>query len=156
MISLDADDWLPDPEVFARVMAAYADQDTWITYGSYVCSNGEMVFNAPLKDAAEIRNVEWRTSHLRTWKLWLWNKIRPTDFLDRHGAPLRCAGDVAWMMAMIEMAGNLHSKWLPDCNYVYNRDNPESCGKIRRDEQFANAAWIRSLPRYSEVTHPHA
>ena len=34
---------------------------------------------------------------------------------------LRCGGDTAWMLPMIEMAGNNHSKWLKEINYIYNQ-----------------------------------
>jgi glycosyltransferase involved in cell wall biosynthesis len=148
IVSLDADDWLPDDGVLRRVRDAYADGNTWITYGSYKTSNDEWVFNKPLDDAALVRQVPWRTSHLRTWKLGLWRKIDPQDLLGIDGQPLRCAGDLAWMFPMIEMAGNAHSKWLESINYVYNRDNPLSCGKIRREEQFANARFLRQKPPY--------
>lgn len=156
IVSVDGDDWLPDPGVLQRVREAYLDGKTWITYGSYARSDGEPVYNAPLEDAAKIRQVAWRTSHLRTWKLWLWRKIDPADMRDRYKAPLRCAGDLAWMFPMIEMAGNHHSKWLPTINYIHNRDNELSCFRLRRPEQQQNEAWLRSLPAYACVAPPAA
>ena len=151
VVSVDGDDWLPDPGVLQRVAEAYADGQTWITYGSHKRSNGRKLITEPLEDAALIRQVSWRTSHLRTWKVGLWRQIRPESFLDQHGNTFRCAGDVAWMFPMIEMAGNAHSKHLPDCNYIYNVDNPQRCGETRREEQFANARWLRRQTPYEPL-----
>jgi glycosyltransferase involved in cell wall biosynthesis len=33
-LSVDGDDWLPDEFVFDRVLEAYADRSTWLTWGS--------------------------------------------------------------------------------------------------------------------------
>ena len=150
VISIDADDWLPDQYVFDRILNAYSDGNTWITYGSFHCSNDEFLFSGPLEDASQIRHLPWKTSHLRTWKLWLWRLIKEDDLLGPDGSFLRCAGDMAWMFPMIEMAGS-HSKWLKDINYIYNRENPLSCNKIRKVEQIANAIWFRSKPSYKAL-----
>jgi len=151
VVSVDGDDWLPDPGVLQRVADAYADGKTWITYGSHKRSNGRKLITEPLEDATKIRQEAWKTSHLRTWKVGLWRRIRPESLLGPDGQTFRCAGDVAWMFPMIEMAGNEHSKHLPECNYVYNVDNPTRCGNTRREEQFANARWLRKQEPYAQL-----
>ena len=152
IISIDADDWLPDCHVFERILEAYADDKTWITYGSYICSNKELQIYGALEGVpSKIRKLPWKTSHLRTWKLWLWRLIKEESFLGPNNQPLRCAGDLAWMFPMMEMAGSLHSKWLKEINYIYNRSNPMSCSNIRREEQLVNNAWLRNQSPYERI-----
>lgn len=151
IVSVDADDFLPDNQVLARVWAAYADGSTWLTWGDQQWTDGKPSVCGPLDDASQVRRVTWRTSQLRTWRLFLWSLIRPTDFLGPDRRPLRAAGDVAWMFAMIEMAGNRHIKFLQSINYVYNRSNSLSNFRVRAEEQLRNAAYLRTLPPYAPL-----
>jgi len=145
-VSIDADDYLPDREVFARILAAYDDGQTWLTWGNHCWTDGRPAICGPLEDASQIRKVSWRTSHLRTWRLFLWRLIRSEDFLGPDGLPLRVAGDLASMFPMVEMAGNAHVKFLETINYVYNRENPDSNFRIRPEEQLRNATFLRNKP----------
>ncbi|MBX3437905.1 MAG: glycosyltransferase, partial [Planctomycetaceae bacterium] len=120
-VSVDADDYLPDDQVLARVQQAYSDGVTWLTWGNQQWTDGTPSVCGPLDDAAHVRQAPWRTSQLRTWRLFLWRLIRPADFLGPDGQPLRAAGDVASMFAMIEMAGDRHIQFLESINYIYNR-----------------------------------
>jgi glycosyltransferase involved in cell wall biosynthesis len=150
-ISLDADDYLPDDQVLARILDAYSDDQTWLTWGNHIWTDGSPGICGPLDDTSEIRKVSWRTSHLRTWRLFLWWKIRPEDFLGPDGEPLRVAGDVASMFPMVEMAGDRHVKFLDSINYVYNRSNPASNFRVRPEEQLRNAAFLRAKPPYEQL-----
>lgn len=150
-VAVDADDYLPDDGVLARVRDAYADGRTWLTWGNHEWTDGSTSVCGPLENTARVRQVTWRTSHLRTWRLFLWRRIRLEDFLGPDGQPLRAAGDVAAMFAMIEMAGNSHVRYLQSVNYVYNRSNPASNFRVRAAEQLRNAAHLRSLPPYSPL-----
>jgi glycosyltransferase involved in cell wall biosynthesis len=150
-VSLDADDYLPDNQVLSRVLDAYADNQTWLTWGNHIWTDGSPDICGPLDDTSAIRKVSWRTSHLRTWRLFLWRNIRPEDFLGPDGEPLRVAGDVASMFPMVEMAGNRHVKFLDSINYVYNRSNPASNFRVRPEEQLRNAAFLRSKPPYKQL-----
>lgn len=150
-VAVDGDDCLPDRDVFKRVLEAYSDCKTWVTWGSEIRTDGVPDCNAPLEDAALVRKVPWRTSHLRTWKLFLWRKIRPEDFLGPDGRMLRVGGDLASMYPMIEMAGNRRIKYLPSINYIYNRDNPLCNFRVRTIEQLQNGEFLRSKPPYAEL-----
>ena len=150
-VSVDADDCLADDQVLSRVMDAYADGRTWLTWGNHLWTDGTPGICGPLENASEIRNVSWRTSHLRTWRLFLWRNILPQDFLCPDGKPLRVAGDVASMFPMVEMAGDRHIKFLHSINYVYNRSNPGSNFRVRSVEQLRNAAFLRSKTPYEQL-----
>ncbi|MEZ6035760.1 MAG: glycosyltransferase family 2 protein [Planctomycetaceae bacterium] len=150
-VSVDADDFLADASVLTRVMDAYADGQTWLTWGNHLWTDGSPGICGPVENAAEIRKVSWRTSHLRTWRLFLWRNIRPQDFLSPDGNPLRVAGDLASMFPMIEMAGDRHIRFIPEINYIYNRSNPESNFRVRSEEQLRNAEFLRSKTPYARL-----
>ncbi|MES2791364.1 MAG: glycosyltransferase family A protein [Planctomycetota bacterium] len=152
-ISIDADDYLPDPGVFQRVVTAYENPTTWMTYGSFRRTQGKPggCVCAPLTDTAHVRQLPWVTSHLRTWRLFLWKQIRPDDLLGPDGALLRSAGDLAFMFPMIEMAGNDHLKFLESVNYIYNDANPKCNHFVRAEEQKRNAQFLRSKPPYAPL-----
>lgn len=149
-ISVDADDWLPDKEVFRRVYETYRNPHTWMTYGTYVLDSGEVgLCNGPT-DPEKIRSLPYTTSALKTWKRFLFERIRQEDFYGPDGQPFRVAGDVMMMMAMIEMAGR-HAIHMPSVNYVYNKKNPESNFRVKREEQLRNTEYIRSLRPYESL-----
>jgi glycosyltransferase involved in cell wall biosynthesis len=152
-VAIDADDRLPDPHVLDRVLHAYSDGTTWLTYGNFVRTKGKPggCVCAPLADAAQVRQVPWVTSHLRTWRVFLWKQIRPEDLLGPEGQLLPTAGDLAFMFPMIEMAGNAHLKFLESVNYIYNDANPQCNHFVRADEQRRNAQFLRSKPPYAPL-----
>lgn len=149
VVEVDGDDWLPDSGVFDRVLGYYADDKTWITYGQFIYSSGHPGLSAPV-DIANIRTARFTASHLRTWKVWLWNKIKPEDLLV-DGEYAECSGDVFFMMPMLEMAGDKNSKFVGDINYVYNFENPIGDSKGERlplTNKFAELG--RGKPFYSK------
>jgi hypothetical protein len=77
----------------------------------------------PLTSWDDIRNHDWVTSHLRTWRAFLYRAINPADLRDHDGNYWRMSGDQAFMLPMIEMAGPTPAKFLTDSNYVYNMTN---------------------------------
>lgn len=130
VVEVDGDDWLPDSNVLNRVVDYYSDGKTWITYGQFIYTSGNPGLSAPV-DIANIRTARFTASHLRTWKVWLWNKIKPADLLV-DGQYAECSGDVYFMMPMLEMAGEENSKFTGDINYVYNFENPIGDSKGER------------------------
>jgi len=149
VVEVDGDDWLPDSKVFNRVVDYYSDGKTWITYGQFIYTSGHPGLSAPVK-IASIRESRFTASHLRTWKVWLWNKIQPEDLLV-DGQYAECSGDVFFMMPMLEMAGEQNSKFINDINYIYNFENPigDSRGeRLSLTNKFAELG--RGKPRYSK------
>ena len=41
IVTIDGDDWLPDRDVFKRVLSYYKNGNTWITYGNKIWLNGK-------------------------------------------------------------------------------------------------------------------
>ena len=155
VITVDGDDCLPDPKVFTRVKEAYSDGNTWVTYGQFVQWHGEknlsMGFSSPPEDFSKLREARQTISHLRTFRAFLWRRIKPEDFLDDNGETIQCAGDIAFMFPMLEMAGEKRSKFLSDINYVYNLDTDLNVHKKELGKQLDMAVLIRSKEPYREL-----
>lgn len=150
IVEVDGDDWLPDNDVFSRVVKYYADHDVWITYGQFRYSDGRPGF-ARWVPTNQTRGPVFTASHLRTWKAFLWRSIKQED-LKIDGSYAHAAGDIFFMLPMIEMAGEVHSLFTDDINYVYNEGNPLNEHKgDQAQPAFQVAAYGRSLPSYSPL-----
>lgn len=124
LVEVDGDDWLPDRNVFQRVIDTYNSGDVWIANGRFKYKNGAMGFTQPVTDFDNIRKGVFTASHLRTWKVFLWRAIPPKDLRDPAGNWWTAACDLIFMWDMLEMAGSDHYKFMNDINYVYNDGNP--------------------------------
>ena len=124
MVNIDADDWLPDRNVFKRVLSYYDDGKTWVTHGNKIWLDrkgpqdmADWDLNPPIK---ELRKKRFSAVHLRTWKAFLWRSIKPEDLKLPDGKFPIIAGDLFFMWPMLEMAGEEHHKHTKDINYIYN------------------------------------
>lgn len=158
MVALDSDDWLHDPGVLERVYNYYSDNKTWITYGQFMYYRGpnkfEMGFARPpqqgIKNQRQIQ--AFTTTHLRTWKAWLFKKIKKEDFIDPEtGWFIPMAGDLVFMFPMLEMAGENHSKFVKDINYIYNEETDLNEFKINIKESMRCANITRNKLPYEEL-----
>lgn len=149
-VSLDADDWFYDINVLERVKREY-DRGVWLTWGNHIWTDGSPSICGEIDNTENIRKEVWRTSHLRTWKAFLWKMIDDNDLLGPDNEILKVAGDMATMIPMIEMAGIDRIKFIKEINYVYNRSNEYSNFRIRSTEQTRNGTFIRSKKPYSKL-----
>ena len=92
----------------------------------------------------------WVTSHLRTFRSWLWHKIKDEDLRDNDGNYFKVAWDLAFMYPMIEMAGN-HLKFVDKILYFYNDLNPSCDGTVNPQLQIETGKYIQSKPIYKEL-----
>ena len=109
VIQVDGDDWLPDNEVFERVIRNYDDPDVWLTYGQFEYSDGRPGFAAPMHSAINIRQSIFQLCALRSWKAFLWKNIKQEDLFDESGWYPHRGGDTFFMFLMVEMATHRHS-----------------------------------------------
>lgn len=127
-INIDGDDWLPDEKVFERILTAYKDPDIWVTYGQFQeYRPGGTIRQGWAKDpdwSTLRKTFDWRATHLRTFKIGLFRKIKQEDLISPRGTFFEAAGDLSFMIPMLEMAGPKHCKLLEDVNYVYNTETP--------------------------------
>jgi glycosyltransferase involved in cell wall biosynthesis len=154
VVCVDGDDWLPDADVLSRVVAAYQDPTVWLTWGSFWHLHRGQMHNGlscAVDDVTQQRKAVWHTSHLRTWKAFLWRAIRDEDLRGPSGCYWETAGDLAFMYPMLEMATNSHAKYLPEYNYVYNHDNPLCDSSVRGGLQKHYEHLIRNMPVYAPL-----
>lgn len=129
IVIIDGDDWLAHENVFQVIHDTYQDPHVWLTYGQFwYLKKNKKGFCKPIpKEIIEqngIRDISWRTSHLRTFYAGLFQSILLEDLIHEGTFFPKCA-DVVTMFAMIEMAG-FHTRFIPEILYIYNDDNPLS------------------------------
>lgn len=151
IIEVDGDDWLPDPNVFKRINDLYKDNNVWIANGSFKYSNGNMGFAQPQKDFNTLRQSRFTASHIRTWRAFLWRKIKESDLKDDNGNYWQWSGDLCFMFPMLEMAGEEHYRFMTDINYVYNAENPINEHKVDMSMVNDHATKIRNKKPYDKL-----
>lgn len=130
IVILDGDDQLFGTDVLNKLDEVYSDPSVWITYGSFgydECSRSKEP-GADWRGFAGQMNVHDRTgpfgwTHLRTYKRWLFDRIRVED-LKFNGDFYQWICDHVTMYPMIEMAGPEHARYIHDILYLYNYINP--------------------------------
>ena len=155
VVILDGDDWLSSPDVLQKLNNTYNEENCWMTFGSYVeypnNVRGKFAKNIPdnIINDSLYRQSEWMSSHLRTFRYGLWEKIDKKDFLfSRSAKYYKAAWDLAFVFPMLEMAGS-RAKYVSDILYVYNRSNPLNEDKINHGIQLSEEQEIRKKPKYS-------
>ena len=157
-VILDGDDWLSCPEVFDNVLGYYRDPKTWITCGKFIPWYGK---NKPLLEAhavgakpspfKQLRKLPWASSHLITFKAWLFRKIKQRDLKAPHGSFWEVTGDLAYMFPMLEMSGEEHSFYANEINYIYNSENELNDHKVNYELQQLYAELIRTKMPYAQL-----
>ena len=147
-VEVDGDDWLPNSNVFGLIDETYKDPTVWMTSGSFKYHDGRNGFAGPPTNFQNIRKQTFTLSHLRTWKSWLWKKIKTEDLKDENGNYWNVAGDLAFMFPMLEMAGEEHYRFLPNINYIYNESNPINDHKVNIQNVIHTANKIRTKTPY--------
>jgi len=150
-VEVDGDDWLPDSNVFQRVVDHYNSGDIWIANGSFRYSNGRMGFSQPVTDISKLRKGSYTASHLRTWKIFLWRNIKIEDLYDDDGYYWTTTGDLSFMYPMLEMSGIKHYKFMSEVNYIYNEQNPLNDHKINMDKVNKYVNYSRKKETYNKL-----
>ena len=155
IVTVDGDDKLAHNNVLKRVNSEYQDPNVWMTYGQHESyPNGKRGFCRHIHPAViqkqAYREVDWVTSHLRTFYAGLFKKIKLKDLLYEHEL-FRVTWDMAFLFPMLEMA---NGKWsfIPDILYVYNQDTPLSDYKLRIVEQLRCDKVIRAKEKYGAIS----
>jgi len=151
VVEIDGDDWLPDSKVLERVNNLYNDKNVWIANGSFKYPNGANGFSSKQENLDNLRNSRFTASHMRTWRVFLWRKIKESDLKDENGVYWKVTGDLSFMFPMLEMSGEEHYRFMNEINYVYNDTNPLNDHKV--DFSLVNqiADKIRKMPKYDKL-----
>lgn len=149
IVMLGADgDQLYGTEVFEKLTEVYQDPNVWLTYGGMISTDGNSnwvkEYDRPFRDVPMLLAVNPITFRAKLFK-----KIRREDLLLGYDYyPM--AGDSAFTIPMMEMAGKERIRALKDILYVYNQ-NPES--DARKDSRLQSFChWhIRQRQAYPEL-----
>ena len=146
---VDGDDWLACPTAIEEMVAQHKTAD--VVWSKYQCSNGIGSICGSLS-SNDIRKHPWVTSHLRSFKKFLFDAIKPEDFLDADGKPYRMTWDMAIVMPILEQVPPARRRFYDKVLYIYNRGNPANDDKVSHSEQKRMDVRIRSQKPYS--LHP--
>jgi glycosyltransferase involved in cell wall biosynthesis len=150
-VEIDGDDWLPNSNVLSFIDEVYKDENVWMTSGSFKYHDGRPGFANPPKKFVDIRKQTFTLSHMRTWKSWLWKKIKEEDLKDDNGNYWNVAGDLSFMFPMLEMSGEKHFRFIPETLYTYNESNPINDHKVNLSLVYSTVNIIRNKPPYQPL-----
>jgi glycosyltransferase involved in cell wall biosynthesis len=151
IVEIDGDDWLPTARVLEKIHQIYLDDNVWITNGSFRYSNGTNGFSSKQNLDIDLRKSRMTCSHMRTWRAFLWRKIKQEDLKDENGEYWKVTGDLAFMFPMLEMSGEEHYKFIEDTMYVYNEQNPLNDHKVDLTLVNEIAIKIRNKEKYKKI-----
>lgn len=160
IVWLDGDDWLATDEALQVIANAYADPEVWMTYGQFMFSDGEVGFASPYPAGSKPRYMDWRATHLKTFRAGLVKRLlqpgnlaNPWCLLRPNGSWIYLATDKAVMWPLLEMAGT-HYRCIYQVLSVYNfkagwaaQRKPEA-----RQVELEEAERIRALPEWQPLT----
>lgn len=152
IVTLDGDDWLAGPDVLSYLNSVYSYPNVWVTYGQFQpASKSYSDYCRPIKNFDNYRNGEWVTSHLRTFRRKIWDRIQDADFRDEDGQYYKMAWDLAIMYPVLEMSGPERVRFIRKTLYIYNDLNPLNDMKKDSGRQVATADRIRRKPSYHRL-----
>lgn len=147
-VHVDGDDWLLFKESLEHVRSVYSNNDVWATYGNYVSRTGNSSNCREVNLEEGIRHQilkRWPFSHLRTFKVFLWDYVEESDLQDSEGNPLTAAIDAAILCPVLEKCGN-RIAFIKDPLYFYNDDTGNNMHQVRLQEQVRCAYQVAAKP----------
>lgn len=153
LMVIDGDDFLYSSESLLVVAQYYSQFNPLLTYGNWVgWPHGSQSNNRPIpKHVHNVRNyrdLPFAFSHLRTFKSKLWYNIKDEDLKGPDGKYFESGWDVAFMLPMIEMAGQ-RTIMIPNVLYCYNMVNPISDSRVRGEQQISIDNYVRTKKPYN-------
>ena len=153
LVAVDGDDWLAREDALNVINRKYQSSNVWLTYGGFSTVNGKQTAcTNPILNTASYRKYElWKTSHLRTFRKHLWDRIKDADLRDSDGEYYKFASDLALMYPLVEMAGLDRIRMVTERVYVYNNCNPLNEDKIGAQAIKICDRKIRARAKYSKI-----
>ena len=161
LVFVDGDDWLADSEVLFNLNQYYTLHKPWMTYGGMYCYPSQLLAhpqNSHHPDSVHKKNSYredlWRASHLRTFKWWLYKKIKKEDLINsKTGEYYFHAEDLATSFPCLEMTPRHKIGVLDFPAYVFNEEDSNRQRGIKREADAGPALEmeIRSRERYNLI-----
>jgi glycosyltransferase involved in cell wall biosynthesis len=144
LVNLDGDDWFATKNVLEKLNGEYNEHNYWMTYGKMVVYDGSeslveafpqnTPFHPFIHENSLYRKDVWRSSHLRTFRKFLFEKIDKKDFVSNIDNKLYWhASDLALMYPMLEMSPIEKIGVMGSANYVYNASKENSARTSDRE-----------------------
>jgi glycosyltransferase involved in cell wall biosynthesis len=148
IVSLDGDDWFSGPDSLQIISDTYAQSNCWMTYGSWISNAAregktDGMWLAYPDNTTDFRHTRWLGTAVRTWKRWLWRRLKDEDLRDAKGAYLRVAEDRAIMIPLLEMCGTERAKHIAAPIMVYNELS---------NEAVRNVVGVERRPMYARLS----
>ena len=146
LIFVDGDDWLASSDVLTKLNNFYNDKQCWMSYGGMVCwKGGEEINEANPQNSSYSYDVHisknyrkdlWRASHLRTFKWWLYKKIKDEDLrYSKTNNYYFHAEDLATSYPCLEMSGIDKIGVHDFVTYVFNEFPSNRARGVERENQ---------------------
>jgi len=163
LIHLDGDDWLHDDTVLEQLNNFYNERNCWMSYGGFVCWDGGDTPTLPYPQSTAYpdfvhthklyRKDEWRASHLRTFRGFLFKAIQKNDLRSLIDNEYYWhASDLSWQYPALEMCPKDKIGVVDFYTAVYNH-TPKNQVRTHEREDKSNAKYeaeIRNRKRYKE------
>lgn len=168
LVFVDGDDWLAESTVLSQLNDFYNKHECWMSYGGYV-DYPELTFpsgphgwqntrySQQVHNTNSYRKDWWRASHLRTFKWWLYKKIKDTDLrYSKTNKYYFHAEDLASSFPCLEMCPTNKIGVHDFVTYVFNNTPSNRARGIEREKQAGQELEqeIRNQPSYSELPLP--
>jgi histo-blood group ABO system transferase len=156
LVVLDGDDYLENNCL--EVLEKYYNNTTvLLTYGSYKYTHiniAGMETRQGYNIGDNIRKLDWRASHCRTFKYKLFKACPVENFKDANNKYIGPTEDLAMMFPLIELAGIQNTRHVKELIYNYNDVNPLSDCRVKTVEQNTNATMIRNRSPLQQISFP--
>jgi len=163
IIHLDGDDWLYDNDVLDKLNTFYIENDSWMTYGGFICWNGNEPPSLPhpqstpypefIHEHKLYRRDLWRASHLRTYRYFLIKTINKEDLKSIiDGKYYWHASDLAFQYPCLEMCPKNKIGVIDFYAHVYNHSK-QNQSRTHERENADNSKYeieIRNRKQYIE------
>lgn len=151
VIILDLDDWFVHNGVLERLNEIYTNEKCWTTYGHYK----HLEENIPMCgypfeviQNRSFRECNWLWHHLKTFKGFLFHKIKEDDFKGPNGEFVQTTWDLVLGFPILEMTPPEKIRYIPEVLMVYNANNPLRDCKINSQYTSSLPKFLRSKPKY--------
>jgi len=163
LVHLDGDDWFYDERVLDNLNSFYNKKDCWMTYGDFVSYDGTGMLTRAFPQGTPhhdyihkhklYRVDEWKASHLRTYKYFLWKAMDEEDLISKiDGKYFWHATDLAWAYPCMEMCSKDKIGVVNFLTYVYNT-TPKNQARTKVREAVDNSKFeyeIRNKKKYKK------
>lgn len=139
---LDGDDSLFG-QYALQILNYYYNDNILLTYGQFIDSFGNVGFCSEytIEEFKNIRKAPWKASHLKTFKMELFNRLKKLDpeghtFRNDDGSFFEATSDMAFMIPLMELARYDQVRCIKNVIYCYrvstHNDHSTALGRSKQ------------------------